>query len=222
MWTFEGRPLKNGAIFQVSVQKHTELIISAVSRHHAGTYECRAVTVQGETNVTAYPRLTVFCKSYKIIGHTLYITYLFMHPDRPEVVAGPFNVTACVREKVEFQCNVTGYPKPTVTWLLGGSPITNISISSGVGKRYRQFWLAEGNVLIVPAAKKKYDNGPYSCKVENDYGTSVSNSAYIYIQGIQGIHTHTHTHTHVAWTLHPCTHCQSMCQWPQQRSRPTL
>ena len=86
---------------------------------------------------------------------------------------------------MEFQCNVTGYPKPVVTWLLDGNPITNSSHSPGVGKRYIQHWLRQSNVLTVKAAKKRKENGPYSCEVENDYGTSISKSAYVFIEGIQ-------------------------------------
>ena len=182
IWTFRGTLLGNDAIFHVTL---TALIISRVSRDHAGTYECKAST---ETDLIAYPRLTVFCKLQRLQIVKMYVnSESSIQTDRPEVVAGPSNATAHVGETVGFQCNVTGYPKPTVTWLLDGDPIVNSSHSSGVQKRYRQVWLAESNVLSVTATKKENTNGPYSCKVENDYGTSVSNSAYVFIQGKQSL-----------------------------------
>ncbi len=53
-WTYNGVQLENSSDYQLdsSSLKFSLLTIRSVQRHHAGTYECRAVNSFGETDLT--------------------------------------------------------------------------------------------------------------------------------------------------------------------------
>ena len=61
-WRFQGKVLENDTYTQITGHRWTKLTIRPVTRRHSGVYECKIDLDGTETNIVAYPQLTVYCK----------------------------------------------------------------------------------------------------------------------------------------------------------------
>ena len=100
-------------------------------------------------------------------SHTLCIAMcIYAFSDPPEVLQGPedLHVLPNVGFDARFRCNVTGEPRPAVTW-------TRDDMNLNFSRDYR-LALEEANgvhTLTIEKAKKS-DSGIYACEVSNKYG----------------------------------------------------
>ena len=108
--------------------------------------------------------------------------------DQAGIRDGPSNVTAKVKNTVQFHCNVTGYPNPTVTWLLNGAEINTTSRSELKEEgKYRHSWDRSAHVLTIADVQYVQDGNRYSCRAVNAYGAAESNSAFLLVQGTRTV-----------------------------------
>ena len=109
-----------------------------------------------------------------------------MNKDPPKVLEGPSNVTAAVGATVAFRCNVTGSPRPAVTWERNGMPINSSSTAEAQGK-YNQSSEEDIHLLTITNVQQT-DSGLYSCRVHNNHEMPLFQSAHLNIQGITKVH----------------------------------
>ena len=102
--------------------------------------------------------------------------------DPPDILEGPSNVTAAVGATVTFRCNVTGFPEPVVTWELNGMPINTSKEATAQGK-INQSSEKDSHVLTVTDVQQGADSGLYICRIHNNHGVPLFESAYLEIQG---------------------------------------
>ncbi|GIY72323.1 hemicentin-1 [Caerostris darwini] len=130
----------------------TELQISSVDVHHAGTYRCSAENDVGEPASTAFNFTVLYAPDLTV---------------KPEWVHGDEGAT------VEFACTSHSAPPSHVTWMKG-DPKHNTSLHSGDRIRMRdkltppttmESWLKLQRL-------RKEDLGTYACVAKNTVGLS--------------------------------------------------
>jgi hypothetical protein len=94
---------------------------------------------------------------------------------KPKILVGPSNTTAFLGDRVELLCQVSGKPKPRVTWHSrrdGKLP--------SVGQNFR---IHANNSLIIRFAEKR-DESNFHCTATNTAGAAYSNPARLSVEGI--------------------------------------
>ncbi|XP_034438633.1 hemicentin-1 isoform X1 [Hippoglossus hippoglossus] len=137
-WYKDGRPLTSAA--GVTMLKRGQLLeIERAQLSDAGIYRCVAVNLAGVAEISH--NLQVFVP--------------------PVISSRGGTVTVVVNEAARLECEATGVPVPSLTWLKDGSPVTSVSHGIQV--------LSGGRVLSLSSAQVS-DTGRYACVAVNAGG----------------------------------------------------
>ncbi|XP_071310090.1 hemicentin-2 isoform X1 [Agelaius tricolor] len=142
-WYKDGEPLSPG-LGVLMLQGGRVLQLQAVQEEHRGRYTCEAANAAGRDRL--HYELEVLTAP-AIRGGT---------EDLEE------EVTATINGTVQFECEATGHPEPTVSWLWNDVPIE-------AGPRHQ---LLEGGTLLQVAMVEVGDTGSYTCVAENPAGSA--------------------------------------------------
>ncbi|XP_030626728.1 hemicentin-1 [Chanos chanos] len=137
-WYKDGRPL-TGAAGVTLLNRGQVLEIDRAQVSDAGLYRCVAVNVAGSAELT----------------HSLQV-YV-----PPSISSKGGMVTVVVNGPVRLECEATGLPMPSLTWLKDGSPVA--SLSDGIQV------LSGGRTLMFSSAQVS-DTGRYTCVAVNAGG----------------------------------------------------
>uniref|UniRef100_V9GWR0 Peroxidasin n=1 Tax=Lumbricus terrestris TaxID=6398 RepID=V9GWR0_LUMTE len=121
----------------------TTLTIGAVRSGDGGLYECVAESLGGRRSASA--RLTVDTSV------------------SPLIIRSPDNVQAPIGSRVQFDCQVTGNPRPTVKWQRDSIPIP-------LTTSHKHQVTPESSLVIQDVNRN--DVGTYECIAENFAGTA--------------------------------------------------
>ena len=121
---------------RVHVSPTGSLTIQNIVDSDNGVYECKALNLAGE-------------KSFKT---TLEVNYA------PKISIGSQKITSLINERVQLECDVSGYPTPSVAWTKNGHPLNEPD------------WLSEDGHVLTLAAVTIDDNGVYACEARNKHG----------------------------------------------------
>ncbi|XP_042370765.1 hemicentin-1 [Plectropomus leopardus] len=137
-WYKDGRPLTSAA--GVTMLKRGQVLeIERAQLSDAGIYRCVAVNLAGVAEIT----------------HSLQV-YV-----PPVISSRGGTVTVVVNEAVRLECEASGVPLPSLTWLKDGSPVASVSHGIQV--------LSGGRVLSLNSALVS-DAGRYTCVAVNAGG----------------------------------------------------
>ncbi|GAA6099393.1 hemicentin-1 isoform X2 [Tachysurus ichikawai] len=137
-WYKDNRPLTGAA--GVSILNRGQVLeIERAQVSDAGLYKCVAVNVAGTAELT--------------LGLQVYVP--------PSISSKGGMVTVVVNDPIRLECEASGLPAPSLTWLKEGSPVS--SSSNGIQV------LAEGRVLSYRSAQVS-DAGRYTCVAVNAGG----------------------------------------------------
>ncbi|XP_005733181.1 hemicentin-1 isoform X1 [Pundamilia nyererei] len=137
-WYKDGRPLTSAA--GVTLRKRGQMLeIERAQLSDAGIYRCVAVNLAGAAE----------------ISHRLQVLV------PPVISSRGGTVTVVVNEAVRLECEATGVPAPSITWLKDGSPVASVSHGIQV--------FAGGRVLSLDSAQVS-DTGRYTCVAVNAGG----------------------------------------------------
>ncbi|KAM7409728.1 hypothetical protein PAMA_001291 [Pampus argenteus] len=137
-WYKDGRPLTSAA--GVTMLKRGQVLeIERAQLSDAGIYRCVAVNLAGVAEI--FHRLQVFVP--------------------PVISSRGGTVTVVVNEAGKLECEATGVPLPSLTWLKDGSPVASVSHGIQV--------LSGGRVLSLSSAQVS-DTGRYTCVAVNAGG----------------------------------------------------
>ncbi|XP_034531212.1 hemicentin-1 [Notolabrus celidotus] len=137
-WYKDGRPLTSAA--GVTMLKRGQVLeIERAQLSDAGTYRCVAVNLAGVAEI--FHSLQVFVP--------------------PVISSLGGTVTVVVNEAARLECEATGVPPPSLTWLKDGSPVASVSHGIQV--------LSGGRVLSLNSALVS-DTGRYTCVAVNAGG----------------------------------------------------
>ncbi|XP_076007425.1 hemicentin-1 [Genypterus blacodes] len=137
-WYKDGRPLTSAA--GVTMLKRGQVLeVERAQLSDAGTYRCVAVNLAGVAE-----------RSHNL---QVYVP--------PVISSRGGMVTVVVNEAARLECEATGVPLPSLTWLKDGSPVA--SVSDGIQV------LSGGRVLSLRSAQVS-DTGRYTCVAVNAGG----------------------------------------------------
>ncbi|XP_045905935.1 hemicentin-1 [Micropterus dolomieu] len=137
-WYKDGRPLTSAA--GVTMLKRGQVLeIERAQLSDAGVYRCVAVNLAGVAE----------------ISHSLQV-YV-----PPVISSRGGTVTVVVNKAARLECEATGVPLPSLTWLKDGSPVASVSHGIQV--------LSGGRVLSLNSAQVS-DTGRYTCVAVNAGG----------------------------------------------------
>ncbi|KAM3875993.1 hemicentin-1 [Diretmus argenteus] len=137
-WYKDGRPLTSAA--GVTMLKRGQVLeIERAQLSDAGIYRCVAVNLAGSAEISH--RLQVYVP--------------------PVISSRGGMVTVVVNEGARLECEATGVPLPSLTWLKDGSPVASVSDGMQV--------LSGGRVLSLSSAQVS-DTGRYTCVAVNAGG----------------------------------------------------
>ncbi|XP_040895666.1 hemicentin-1 [Toxotes jaculatrix] len=137
-WYKDGRPLTSAA--GVTMLKRGQVLgIERAQLSDAGIYRCVAVNLAGVAEI--FHSLQVFVP--------------------PVISSRGGTVTVVVNEAARLECEATGVPLPSLTWLKDGSPVASVSHGIQV--------LSGGRVLSLSSAQVS-DTGRYTCVAVNAGG----------------------------------------------------
>ncbi|KAL4635075.1 hemicentin-1 [Arapaima gigas] len=137
-WFKNGQPLTNTAGVTL-LNRNQVLEIDNAQMSDTGLYRCVAVNVAGSTELFHYLQVYV----------------------PPSITSSGGSVTVVLNEPIRLECEATGMPVPSLTWLKDLSPVS--SFSNGVQV------LFGGRVLAISSAQVS-DTGRYTCVAVNAGG----------------------------------------------------
>eukprot|EP00079_Xenopus_tropicalis_P024320 XP_012816895.1 PREDICTED: hemicentin-1 [Xenopus tropicalis] len=137
-WFKDNQQLTNTGDISVS-DRGQVLQISGAQVFHAGTYKCVAASIAGRAEL-----------SYNLQVHV-----------PPSISGRSSSITVIVNNVVRLECEATGFPAPSLTWLKDGSPVS--SFTNGIQI------LSGGRVLALTNAQVG-DAGKYTCVAVNAAG----------------------------------------------------
>lgn len=130
-WYKDGRPLTGAAA--VPIRKRGQVLeIEQAQLSDAGIYKCVAVNLAGAAEKVYSLQVFGWCFAGVIIL-SLYqrpyptILEIFLLTVPPEISSRGGTVTAVVNEAVKLECEASGVPVPSLTWLKDGSPVASVS-----------------------------------------------------------------------------------------------
>uniref|UniRef100_A0AAV2KYV0 Ig-like domain-containing protein n=1 Tax=Knipowitschia caucasica TaxID=637954 RepID=A0AAV2KYV0_KNICA len=137
-WYKDGRPVTGAA--GVTVARRGQLLeIEQAQLSDAGEYKCVAVNLAGVAEMF----------------HSLHVLV------PPVISSRGGTVTVVVNEAVRLECEATGVPLPSLTWLQDGSPVA--SLSHGIQ-------VESGGRLLSMSSAQVTDTGRYTCVAVNAGG----------------------------------------------------
>ncbi|RXG61788.1 Peroxidasin-like protein, partial [Armadillidium vulgare] len=151
-WTKDNFPVTIGPRIQI-INGH--LIISETRLEDSGIYKCQAFSRLGRASASAYLHI----------------------PALPRFTLEPRDIFTSEGGTAVFSCEAEGDPTPTISWYRNDVPLrptARINIFTG-GKL-----LLIGNRLIIQDVKR-YDEGDFTCKAENNAG-AVNADAALYVR----------------------------------------
>ncbi|XP_065334249.1 cell adhesion molecule Dscam2-like isoform X1 [Cloeon dipterum] len=166
-WIKDRRPIVEHADKNVDVRDTADdsyssiLAISSVSSRHSGNYTCVARNPAKETTYTAELVVTV----------------------PPSWVVEPQNYDAKLGQNVVLDCQVEGFPKPTVSWkkALGYKPGEYSDLRPVEGASHGPVLPVQGgsmqiliNGSLMIESVKQEDEGRYLCEANNGIGIGLS------------------------------------------------
>ncbi|XP_063057327.1 hemicentin-1 isoform X2 [Engraulis encrasicolus] len=137
-WYKDGRPVTSAAGVTL-LNRGQVLELSRAQVSDTGAYRCVAISVAGTSELT----------------HTLEV-YV-----PPSISSEGGVVSVVVNEPVRLECEATGVPTPTLTWLKDGSPVTSLAQGLQV--------LSAGKLLAFSSTLVS-DAGRYTCVAVNAGG----------------------------------------------------
>ncbi|KAI7799480.1 hemicentin-1 isoform X1 [Triplophysa rosa] len=137
-WYKDGRPLTSAAGVNI-LSRGQVLEIDRAQVSDAGLYKCVAINVAGSTELT----------------HSLQV-YV-----PPSISSKGGMITVVVNDPIRLECEASGLPVPSLTWLKDGSPVS--SFSDGIQI------LSGGRILSFVSAQVG-DTGHYTCVAVNAGG----------------------------------------------------
>ena len=105
------------------------------------------------------------------LSHLSFLIYL---TDGPQFSPHPQSQTKAEGENAFLSCNVTGNPKPAVSWYKDDTKI-NAGADSRVG-------ISEDGTQLTITNVSINDDGQYTCVANNSLGNSTSNPATLTVQ----------------------------------------
>ncbi|KAB7496423.1 Peroxidasin-like protein, partial [Armadillidium nasatum] len=179
---------------RINVLKDGTLMIENTQDVDGGFYECKAINYMGE----AYSRKAKIVMQDQ--GYTK--TESISSDQKPYFLVFPTDQNVTAGSSVEFECQADGIPKPTLSWTKDNFPVTigpriqlclvlHLNLETYLHlKEALQFFLVKlkgiqhlqfhGNRLIIQDVKR-YDEGDFTCKAENNAG-SVNADAALYVR----------------------------------------
>ncbi|OWK59760.1 Hemicentin-2 [Lonchura striata] len=142
-WYKDGEPLSPG-LGVLMLQGGRVLQLQAVQEEDGGRYTCEAANAAGRDRL--HYELEV-------------LTAPAIRGGTEDLVE---EVTATINGTVRFECEATGHPEPTVSWLWNDLPIE-------AGPRHQ---LLEGGTVLQVAMVEEGDAGSYTCMAENPAGSA--------------------------------------------------
>ncbi|KAM8995979.1 hemicentin-2 isoform 2-T2 [Ara ararauna] len=136
-WLKDGQPVAPSGRY--SIRADGSLHVDQASQGDAGRYTCEVTNVLG--------------------SHRQDVSLVIHVP--PSIELGPVLITATEGAAITLQCNATGVPPPSVTWMKGTEPI---SLSS-------RYHLDPDGTLLIPSSSPE-DAGTYFCTATNAAGFS--------------------------------------------------
>ncbi|KAI1891477.1 hypothetical protein AGOR_G00144220 [Albula goreensis] len=137
-WYKDGRPLTSAAGVTL-LNRGQVLEIDSAQISDAGLYKCVAVSMAGTAELSYHLQVYV----------------------PPLISSSGGTVTVVVNDPVRLECETSGVPTPSLTWLKDGSPVS--SFSEGVQV------LSGGRLLTISSAQVS-DTGRYTCVAVNAGG----------------------------------------------------
>lgn len=141
-WYKDGRPLTSAAGLTL-LKRGQVLEIERAQLSDAGTYRCVAVNLAGDAEISV--SLQVYGETYsssRMKHHqhhpSLHFSsfeswvitlkhLLIFHAVPPVISNRGGTVTVVVNEAARLECEATGVPQPSLTWLKDGSPVASVS-----------------------------------------------------------------------------------------------
>ncbi|XP_066257895.1 uncharacterized protein [Euwallacea similis] len=152
IWYHDGRPVKESQDFQLLFQgDRCSLVIQDALPEDAGEYKVVALNSAGEASSQCV--LSVEAKEAPQESKEV----------PPRFVKLLSDVLAAEEDKVTFEGNVTGQPKPELKWLLNNNPITDTA-------HFKTSIDADGNFKLEIESVKAEDKGVYTVKASNSAG----------------------------------------------------
>lgn len=92
----------------------------------------------------------------------------------PVITEHPSDAVVEKNSPAELTCRASGSPEPKISWYRNGVEIPT---------ERRRSILPDGNLYFIRtvSSKRKTDNGIYSCKAKNRFGTAYSKNASLFI-----------------------------------------
>ncbi|XP_010176901.1 PREDICTED: hemicentin-2, partial [Mesitornis unicolor] len=181
-WLRDGQPVAPSSRY--SIQADGSLHMDQASHRDAGTYTCEVTNALG--------------------SHRQDVSLVVHVP--PSIELGPVLITAIEGEAVALQCNATGVPPPTVTWMKVGDGYRQAAILRPAGlwvtlwcggtepiSLSPRYHLDPDGTLLIPSPSPR-DAGTYFCTATNAVGfssqemqLSVSTKPRISVNGSQAL-----------------------------------
>ncbi|XP_018408468.1 PREDICTED: hemicentin-1 [Nanorana parkeri] len=137
-WSKDNHPLT--AVGNILLSNQGQVLqITSAQIHNAGVYKCVASSIIG----------------------TAELTYVLQVHVPPSIFGNNDPVTVIVNNAVRLECEATGFPAPSLTWLKDGIPIS--SISGGIQ-------ILSGGRVLTLANTRVRDAGKYTCVAVNAAG----------------------------------------------------
>nr|XP_006823020.1 PREDICTED: titin-like [Saccoglossus kowalevskii] len=181
VWLKEGEPITGKRYTSTcDLNNHFALEIFPVTEDDAAEFECRATNKLGTvssfcelflekqieipekevvktTAVEALPKVTMSSADLDMPKT------METKPCQPEIKVNMPEVDVSVGKKASLVCYVSGTPRPTVTWLKEGKPVT--------GENYTSSFDIDGKCILEISHVTDDDNAKFECRAENELGT---------------------------------------------------
>ena len=89
----------------------------------------------------------------------------------PVIRFHPQNVTVHTKEEVTFFCKATGFPRPTIRWLINDLPVRNATVVQN----------GSLSTLLLHSVSEEESGNKYRCLANNSVGETLSMEATLRI-----------------------------------------
>lgn len=122
--------------------------------------------------------------SSSVIPFSLWLFFYWHSTDTqlPEIVEDPVNQSAVAGSNVTLNCNASGRPKPTITWIKDNDLYAVQSNSRAQVIPVLDDKSSHSQLLITGV--KSGDYGKYQCVAKNSAGEKTSKEAFLHNEGL--------------------------------------